>query len=526
MSLGALLREAAEEAGHRQWLTTPRETRTFGQFWEEARTVAAALLDRGVRPGQRVGLFAGNGLEFLLGWFGTVLAGGVAVPVNAGFRAAEARYVLDHAEAVAVFVDASTVEVMREIRDQLPQVHTVVGIRTGEEAGLLSMDDLLRYDPLGVDEVHRPRPDDIASILYTSGTTGHPKGCLLGHEYYRIGANAVADQLQLTDADVMMCVLPLFHMNAQVSSVTTSLTTRARLILEDRFSASRFWSVVRQHSVTEFSYLGVIPAALYKLPPDPADRDNTLRVGFGAGIPADIHAAFEERFGVAMLEVFGMTETGMDLATRLVPDRKVGTRTVGTVVPGKHVRIVDDNGVEVPPGQVGHLQVYGPGLFRGYFKDPEATAQAFDGPWFRTGDLAMRDEDGWYYYVDRQKDIVRRAGENISSVEVEAVLTDHPAVANAAVIGVPDDVVGQEVKALLILQDGYSATPELFEEILQHCAQRLAAFKVPRFLQVLDEFPRTGSQKIQKSELRKRYGTAQASYERTWRPDRREQAAR
>lgn len=515
MSLGALLRDAARQDGHRLWLTTPREERTFGELWDEARRVAASLTEAGVRPGQRVAIFAGNGVEFLQTWFGSVLIGAVAVPVNTGFRAAESRYVLAHAEAVAALVDPQTAPVLEEIRDDLPHLRTVIVTQASVDTdNAVPLSALLDADPIADEAIHHPEPNEITSILYTSGTTGHPKGCLLGHDYYRIAADQVVDQMQLTCADVMLCVLPLFHMNAQLSSVAASLAARARLVLEDRFSARRFWPVVRQHRVTEFSYLGVISAALYKLPADASDRDHSLRAGFGAGVPAELHAAFEARFGVAMLEVFGMTETGMDLATRMVPERRTGTRTVGTVVPGKQVRIVDDLGKEVAVGEVGNLQVRGQGLFRGYHNDPAATAESFDGPWFRTGDLARRDADGWYYYVDRRKDIIRRAGENISSVEVETVLADHPAVELAAVIGVPDDVVGQEVKALLVLQPGYTAGPELYGDLLAHCSQRLARFKVPRYLQVLPDFPRTSSQKIQKSVLRDRYADLAGSYER------------
>lgn len=520
-SLVTHLRGGLERVPERTWLRTPRGSLTREGAWDGATRMATGLADAGLRPGDRLALFCRNGTEFVQAWLAAQLLGVGVVPVNTGFREVEAGYVMRHAGVKGVLADADTLPVVGAALPDLPAVSLVVGLEPSDHlpgVRTASVSDLLSAPPLPGEHHAQPSPDDIASVLYTSGTTGPPKGCLLGHDYFTIGARAVVDQLRLTADDVMMCVLPLFHMNAQVSSVTASLLCDATLVLEDRFSASGFWPVAREHGVTEFSYLGVISAALAKAPATAADRDHRIRVGFGAGMPAALHAEFEARFGIAMLEVFGMTETGMDLATQLVEDRRVGRRSMGTVVPGKAVRIVDDAGREVAPGATGHLQVRGPGLFRGYLDDEEATRASYDGSWFRTGDLARRDEDGWYYYVDRFKDIIRRAGENIGSVEVETVLTGHEAIAAAAVIGIDDDVVGQEVKALVVLQPGQVATPALYEDVLRHCENHLASFKVPRWIEALDEMPRTPSQKIVKATLRREHDDTGSAHERTWRP--------
>lgn len=518
-SLALRLGAAARRRGPATWLITPREQVGWAQAWDGVRRTATALRDAGVGPGDRVGILCRNGVEFVQTWFAAQAIGATTVPVNTGFQSGEARYVLDHAGIRLLVADASTVEVVRRCRLELPHLEVVVVV---DGAGVVGPDEIdfevfTDVPALAEDEVLVPTADESASILYTSGTSGPPKGCLLGHDYFDFGARSVASQLELTEADVMLCVLPLFHMNAQASSVATSLHVGAPLVLQDRFSARGFWPLVREHGVTAFSYLGIISAALAKLPPSPLDREHRLRVAMGAGMPADLHAPFEERFGVAMLEVFGMTETCIDLATRLVPDRHVGRRSLGTVVPDKEARIVDDESRPVPDGRPGHLQVRGAGLFQGYLDDPETTAASFDGDWFRTGDLALRDADGWFYYVDRFKDIVRRAGENIGSVEVEAVLSAHPAVQSAAVIGVEDEVVGHEVKALVVLQDGHDPSAELYDDILRHCAAHLAAFKVPRYLQALPDLPRTESLKIRKADLRRSHATLEDTYERTWR---------
>jgi len=524
-SLAQQLRDVARERGDAPWLTTPRERTSWSQAWDGTRRAAAGLLDVGIGPGDRVGIFCRNGVEFIEMWFGAQAIGATVVPVNTGFTAREASYVLNHANVRLVLVDTDTAPVVRSALDEVPSLTTVVVLDHSASHGALgamevSFASFVDQVEIAASLVHEPSDTDMASILYTSGTTGPPKGCMQGHGYFAFGARSVAAQLRLTSDDVMMCVLPLFHMNAQASSVATSLHVGAHLVLEDRFSARGFWPRVREMGVTEFSYLGIISAALAKLPPSQDDRDHQLRVGFGAGMPADLHATFEARFGIAMLEVFGMTETCIDLSTDLVPDRRIGRRALGTAVPGKQARIVDDAGDTVPAGVVGHLQVRGDGMFQGYLDDEAATQEAFDGDWFRTGDLASRDEDDWFYYVDRSKDLIRRAGENIGSVEVEAVLAAHPRVATAAVIGVEDEMVGQEVKALVVLvvlQDGRAGSDEVCEDILRHCAAHLATFKVPRYLQVLSEFPRTESMKIRKTDLRRDFATARDSYERPWR---------
>lgn len=516
-----ILREACATRGDRPWLTTPRESRTPAELWHEALGVAYGLRAAGVRSGDRVAIALGNGVQFLQAWFGTLAVGGTAVAINTGFLADEAAYVLRHCAAKAVVVDAATAPVIAAARASAPGLELVVGADGAAgpaPSADLRLSDLAGGPQLPEHEVHHAMTDEIAGVLYTSGTTGPPKGCMLGHDYHRIAAGAVVRHLNLDDSDVMLCVLPLFHMNAQTSSVTGSLLSGARLVLEDRFSVRRFWDVVRTHGVTEVNYLGIVSAALLKQPASPADRDHRLRVGFGAGMPQALHAEFERRFGFPMIEVFGMTETGLDMAVPLTGERRVGSGTMGPPVPGRSARLVADDGTLAPSGVPGHLQLRGVGLFRGYLDDPVATAEAFDGEWFRTGDVAVCDADGWYRYLDRSKDILRRAGENISSVEVESVLSSHPAVREAAVIGVEEQVVGQEVKAIVVLQPGQAGSAQILDDILRHCSERLAAFKVPLYIQALPELPRTASQKISKAQLRAGHGTAEGSYRREWRP--------
>lgn len=515
-----VLRHACRERGSQPWLTTPRHTRTPDEIWSEAARVAHGLQSEGLRPGDRVALVLGNGVEFLQAWFGVLMAGGTVVSINTGFLADEIGYVLKHCGARFAFVEPATESATRAAAATIDDCALVVSGARQVTTDDLTLETWLAGTEIGGDRIHLPVPEETAAVLYTSGTTGPPKGCRLGPDYHRHAAAAVVKHLDLGPADVMLCVLPLFHMNAQTSSVTGSLLSGAKLILEDRFSATRFWSIVHRFGVTEFNYLGIVSAALMKQSQSKTDRDHTLRVGFGAGMPPALHTAFEERFGFPMVEVFGMTETGLDMAVPLDGDRRTGSGTMGLPVPGRQARIMTPEGAPAPEGVPGELQLRGSGLFQGYLNDPPATAAAFQDGWFRTGDLAVRDEDGWYRYVDRLKDLVRRAGENISSAEVESILCAHHGVREAAVIGVAEDVVGQEVKAVLVLQPGYDSTPSLMEDILRHCAERLAAFKVPRYLEIVDTLPRTASQKISKAALRSQPHGTTADYERTWKPER------
>ena len=515
-ALTDLLAALEVERGDDTWVVAPDGEHTFASMWEVARRVAHGLRDRGVREGDVVALFLRNGVAFLEGWFGAVTLGAVAVPVNTGFKHDEARYVLEHSDAVVCVVDAATSPIVRALEGSLPNLKHVFDI---DHTGATPFEHLTGSPALEPEEVPRLAAEAPAGILYTSGTTGPPKGCLLGHDYYLEVPRSFASHLELTRDDVLLCVLPLFHMNAQTLSVLGSLTVGARLILEERFKASTFWDTVRTHRVTEINYLGVISSVLYKQPPTPHDRDHDVRVGFGAGIPAEIHEPFEQRFGFPMIEVFGMTETGFDLGVPLRGERRVGSRTIGKPVPGKEARVIAEDGGDASPDEPGDLVIRGPALFKGYYKDPDATREALtDDGWFRTGDLAKRGPDGWYYYVDRRKDLLRRAGENISSVEVETVIKRHPDVYEVAVIGAPDDVVGQEVMAVVVARPEVTPDGELAESIMRSCEERLSSFKVPRYVRFVEGLPRTRSEKIQKHHLRELYGMPDGAFERTWRP--------
>jgi crotonobetaine/carnitine-CoA ligase len=274
----------------------------------------------------------------------------------------------------------------------------------------------------------------------------------------------------------------------------------ATLVVAERFSTSQFWDQVRDNKITCFYCIGSMTSFLYNMPPSKLDKQHNVRMVQTSGIPPRSHRAWEERFGVPVHEIYASTETTADIAVTHDMDRKAGTGCIGRPIPYREVSIVDDDDVDVPPGEVGEIILKrGRGMMKEYYKDPEATERAFRGGWFHSGDFGYQDEDGDYHFVGRKKDIIRRGGENISAVSVEQVLIDHPKILDAAVIPVPDPIRGEEVKAYVVLNPGEELTAQ---EIIGYCEQNMAAFKVPRYLEFRDSLPKTPSERVQKQKLR------------------------
>jgi crotonobetaine/carnitine-CoA ligase len=274
----------------------------------------------------------------------------------------------------------------------------------------------------------------------------------------------------------------------------------ATLVVAERFSTSHFWDQVRDNKITCFYCIGSMTSFLYNMPPSELDRQHNLKMVQTSGIPPRIHRAWEERFGVPVHEIYASTETTADIAVMHDMERKAGTGCIGRPVPYREVRIVDDDDVDVPPGEVGEIILKrSRGMMKEYYKDPEATERAFRCGWFHSGDLGYQDEDGDYHFVGRKKDIIRRGGENISAASVEQVLIDHPKILEAGVIPVPDPIRGEEVKAYVVLNPGEELTAQ---EIFGYCEQNMAAFKVPRYLEFRDSLPKTPSERVQKRKLR------------------------
>lgn len=471
---------------------------TYGQF--AVRVVRAANLFRswGVVPGEHVGVHLGNSPEMLECLFGLALVGGVSVPLHPRSTAAECDDILRRVGARVVVTEpdvmpeggyscAPRVLLARTQRD-------VAGTTPYDVARDAQPDVLLTRVPLD--------SEDPVGIVFTSGSTAQPKGVVLTHANLLFSGLFVDWQATMSAQDRLLTTMPACHVNFQLNALMPVLTAGATLVAVERFSAQRFWSQVRRHRATVVQSIAMMLRTTMLQPVDPAERDHQVReILYYLPVTDAEKTAYEQRFGVRLLNSYGTSETLVGVLT----DPPVGERrwpSVGRVGLGYEARVVDAAGHEVPVGTVGEIQVRGvPGrtLMKGYFRDPAATAAAITPEgWFRTGDLGRVDADGWYWFVDRRTHFVKRAGENVSPAEVEAVLTQHPAIAEAAVVGVPDPVHDEAVKAFVVPARGQVLT---VAQVREHCAARLADFKVPTLVEVVDDLPRTGTFKVAKSLL-------------------------
>lgn len=457
---------------------------TFAEIAEMSDRIARHLRACGIRAGDRVAVLLHNRSEAALTWLALARLGAASVPLNTKLRHDDAAWILAKSRAVAVVTTPA-------LADSIAPV----GIPVIDVATLAA--DARDDDPLP--DVHDP--DDVVNVQFTSGTTGHPKGCLLSHRYWLHLATSLVDGFpRLTPADRMLTAQAMSYMDPQWN-LAASLVSGASLVVLDGFHPSSFWDRVREHDVTYFYCLAAMPVLMLTTPLDPRDRNHRVRVIQCSAIPPARHAELEERWGTPWFEVFGMTETGGDIhVTDVEHDGLVGSGAIGVAKPGREVRIVDADGSDVSAGAIGELLLRGPGMMSGYDGEPEATAQVFRGGWLHTGDLARCDESGVITLVGRLKEVVRRSGENVASREVEDTLLSHSSVRMAAVVAVPDEIRGEEVKAYLVLTDDRDAE-QAAAELLPFCAERIARFKVPRYWEVRDDLPRTPSERVAKPAL-------------------------
>ncbi len=502
MTVFSAFARAAEAHATRPWLAVTAETAAAYDMAPGEITYAAALAEvgrlrgryeaAGYGAGHRVGLLLENRPAFLLHWFALNALGASIVPLNPDLRRLELAYVIAHSELVAIVAIRSRHEALAALLEGRP-----VGLHAP--------------DAVPAPVAARGVAAGEAALLYTSGTTGQPKGCVLPDGYF-VQAGAWYAGLGGLCAlrpgvERMLTPLPLFHMNALAYSAMAMLATGGCLIPLDRFHPRSWWATVRESRATVIHYLGVMPAILMGDAPDPADRDHSVRFGFGAGVDAKLHAPFEQRFGFPLIEAWAMTETGAGavVAAHQEP-RHVGTCCFGR--PGDDVdcRIVREDGSEAADEEPGELLVRHAGtdpragFFREYLKDVAATEAAWAGGWFHTGDVVRRGADGALCFVDRRKNVIRRAGENIAAVEVESALRQHPAVAAVAVAPVADAVRGVEVFACIVSRSQPGAA--LAQDITAWCLERLAYYKAPGFIAFVPALPLTSTQKIQRGELR------------------------
>ncbi|MFH1057781.1 MAG: AMP-binding protein [Pseudomonadota bacterium] len=501
-----LLRARAAERPDAVYLVTPGLELTYSEMERRVGSTAAGLAGRGLKPGQRVALLLGNTPHFLYAWWGLTRLGAVMVPVNLRLTAREAAYIVGHCGAQMVIAGPEAAEILPELKAQCPAVRH--WLSPADLEVFLALPPRAEPCPAG--------PDDLASILYTSGTTGFPKGVMHSQANYLRTAQAFMLSARLTPDDRVMTCNPLFHVNAQFYTALGSLYAGAACLLMEKFSASQLWGWTREYRANKLVLLLALTTILYNREPAPDDADNPVQWVVAGGAPKGRYRDFERRFGVKLQTLYSLTES--PLAVMGHPDEPVteGALGRGMLTPAAEpnlVRVVDAAGAEQPAGEPGEIAIKNAALMRGYFHDPEATAQAVPDGWLRTGDRGVSDAEGRLYFLGRAKDVIRVKGENVAAAEVESVLMAHPAVAEAAVAGVEtEDSAGEQViLACLIWRPGQSAD---WAELIAHCQAALAGFKVPRLWQARPELPKNAMNRVVKAALCERWSEAAPVFDR------------
>ena len=491
---GLLASRLAANPG-RPFLSFGGETLSYAQFAQRVAESARGLAARGIARGDRVGVMATNSARYVILFFALARLGAVMVPVNPEFGAREAGYILQHAGVRALATIPAALDAAREATRPIVPVPWIF---------------LLEKD---LDEIARergalpPEPpgDSTCLILYTSGTTGFPKGVMHSQRSFVMAGEGFVARIWLQPEDRLLCILPLFHINALFYSLAGALAAGARLVLVQNFSASAFWRAAAESGATQVNIIAAIGNILARRPREEFDPRHRLRAVYGAPISPELERVFREEFHVpAVIEGYGMTEIPGAANNPFDGEKRPNSMGQAAVHPDPAVsfaelRLVDDAGRDVAEGEVGEIWAKTPILMQGYYKDPAQTAASIENGWFKTGDLARRDGNGYYYFVARKKDIIRRRGENISGAEIDRVVGDHPAVLLCAAIPVPSELGEDEILVAIVKKPGAKVSAQ---DIAAWCRERLAAIKVPRYVAFVESLPLTATQRVQKFQLR------------------------
>lgn len=503
-NLGALLDEAVAKHGDDPaWIFVEQERPplSWRALSDRVARSAEAFAAMGVRKGAHVGVMLPNIPESLAAWLGLARIGARMIPINPGYTPDELRYWLTDGDVAFLLIDGERIDTFYAVEKDAPLLSRERIAAWGEPIdGLSHWNSLLDAAPGAFTPEEEVELDDIVNIQYTSGSTGWPKGCLLSHRYWILSGKVIAEMWP--GLKRIQCDLPFYYMGP-LWRFALAAFQGAALCVPPAYSLSRFRERIRDYEY-DMAWM-TNPVAM--LEPDPIESQHKLTMIATFGMGASLQSSIAERFKVPVRDAFGMTEIGFAIGCRLNDDRSVGIGTCGKVMPYREAMIADSAGNPLPDGEIGELCIAGPGMLHGYYKKKEATEAAFHGRWFRTGDLARRDADGYYYIVGRIKDMIRRSAENISVTEVESALSMLAAVEDVAVHGVKDEKRGEEVKACLVLKQGKTPADLPPDAVLDHARKHLARFKVPRYIQYYAAFPRTGSNKIAKKRLQDGEGT-------------------
>ena len=499
MNLGTYLDAAVSRYKSAPYLQFYDETISYEAFGNQVNTLANSLKSLGFQKGDFIHVLVQNSPGTLIAYFAIQKIGAVAGPVNGWWKAPEIEYLLNDSRGKGLIIEDQFVPILNEIRGRCPHLETVIEVGASPHPDHISFQKLLQTGDAS--PIRCPCSDeDIAYIFYTSGTTGNPKGVLLSHKNVLADVDGVTQALRLEERQTVLCFLPLFHVNAMLTC-TFSLGIGLTLVLRKTFSASEFWEVVDRYKVNFWS---AVPAVYQILLTDPSRQKydlSSLKFGICGAAPLtpETFNRFQEVFDIPIVEGYGLTEA--TCVSTLNPRdglRKVGS--IGLALPGQTVKIIDDAGSECAPRQAGEIVIGGDAVMKGYFNRPRETEETIVNGFLHTGDVGYKDEDGYIFIVDRIKDMVIRGGENIYPKEIDNLLATHPKIQEAAAIGVPDAILGEEIKVYVIPLD--ESLNE--EEVMDFCRKNLAGFKVPKYVEILDQdLPRSPIGKVLKKDLRK-----------------------
>jgi long-chain acyl-CoA synthetase len=508
-NLRELLESRVAAASGKHFLFSEADGRryTFAEFDAAVNRTARLLLSQGIGKGDAVSLLMPNSAEYVIAYFACWKLGAIAGPVNSLLKAHEIEYVISDSEAKALMVHSDFLPVIERIRQEIPTLQAVILFDDEATATKEFIDNASISSPtnLSVSDINL---DSEAIIIYTSGTTGKPKGCLLTHGNLIANARQISQWLGFNKDDRLLSVMPLFHMNAVSVTTMAALYAGGSTVVSPKFSASRFWQIISDFQVTSFGSVATMLSMLLSTYPEGVPKGlktDQLRFAMcgSAPVPAEVLKRFEETFDCLVIEGYGLSESTCR-STFNPPDKRRRAGSCGLPI-GNEMKVVDEDDREVGNGEPGEIILRGENILKGYYKNEEATARAFRGGWFHTGDIGYRDADGFFYIVDRKSDMIIRGGENIYPREIDEVLYQHPAVAAAATIGVPDPLYGEEVAAFIVLRIGCEVTEE---EIGAFCRERLADYKCPKTIRFVDEIPKGPTGKLLKRELTRLYSSS------------------
>ena len=492
-----LLKQRVSAAPDKPFLFSEADKRqfTYKEFEAAVTRTANMLAANGVQKGDVVSLLLPNSVEYVIAYFACWQRGALAGPINSLLKSQEIAYVISNSEAKALLVNSEFVPVVESVQKDLPTLQAIIRFDDESEATRGYSSDTEAATEVDLDHE--------AIIIYTSGTTGKPKGCLLTHGNVIANARQITSWLGFTEKDRLLTIMPLFHMNAVSVTTMSALYAGGSTVVSPKFSASRFWQIISDYEITSFGSVATMLSMLLSTYPDgiPAGlKTDQLRFAMcgSAPVPVEVMRRFEDTFNCLVIEGYGLSESTCR-STFNPPDQRRRPGSCGLPI-GNEMRVVDDEDREVPEGELGEIVLRGENILKGYYKNNAANDTAFRNGWFHTGDIGYRDKDGFFYIVDRKSDMIIRGGENIYPREIDEVLYQHPDVAAAAVVGVPDTLYGEEVAAVIVLKPGAKTSEQ---QVIDYCKGRLADFKCPKTVHFMEDIPKGPTGKLLKRELAK-----------------------